>query len=344
MTQPSTEVEPDEVVPVCARPTCERTEFEGDTPFCPQDFTEIVKALRALPELYVRLGFAMVPSSGAGGEKVSGSKTPPLPLRAEVMALQEDLAGMLIGWEDSVRKVEGFTPAGRQLQWTVTVATNAPGQPFTSRIAYDGFDSQSAIAEATKHGDRASLTSSKADEPVRRDAVNHPDMARQMVNAARFLTVALHQLLAGPVGGEAGMDILGYHGKARMMLGLSRGDQQLPMPCPNPDCGQVSLVRKGGTDHIECDIDRGGCGRVESGDRMRYMIRALAVDSPDLLLPSSQAAQFAGVKPSTVTTWVARKKLTPAAVDAKNGRNLFRLGDLFDLVVAENVRPVGQHT
>lgn len=344
MTQPTPDVENEPEALMCSRPGCDRTEFEGDTPFCPQDFSAIVKALRELPELYVRLGFAMVPSSGAGGEKVSGSRTAPLPLRAEVMSLGEDIAGMLTGWEDSVRKVEGFTPAGRQLQWTVTVATNEPGQPFTSRIAYTGFDSNAAIAVATEHGDRASLTSSKADEPVRRDLVNHPDMARQMVNAARFLTVALDKLLTGPAGVEAGMDILQYHGKARMMLGLSRGDQQLPMPCPNPDCGQVALVRKGGTDHIECDVQRGGCGRIESGDRMRYMIRALAVDSPDLLLPSAQAAQFAGVSPKTVTSWVARKKLTPAAVDAKNGRNLFRLGDLFTLVVAENVRPVGHHT
>lgn len=102
-----------DVSKVCARPSC-TNDVEQDIPFCRSHVEQIIKALRDLPSLYVQLRMSLVPSSGTGSEKVSGSKTAPLPLNVGALSLADDIAGYLCDIEDSLRKVLGFVPAGRR--------------------------------------------------------------------------------------------------------------------------------------------------------------------------------------------------------------------------------------
>jgi hypothetical protein len=154
--------------PVCARPGCSSTHLDDGSPFCGNCRRAIADALREIPLLYVELGAALAPSSGAGDERVSGSREAPLPLRAEVMSLRQDMAGTLADWEDSLRLAEGFTPAGRQLLWTVNVVTGEqPGSYSTTTVheSYDQAAAEAATKTARDAGEAVTLTSSRAAEP-----------------------------------------------------------------------------------------------------------------------------------------------------------------------------------
>lgn len=59
-------------------------------------------------ELYVMLHGALAPSRSMS-EKVSGSKTPPLPLRLTILAAGEELAAVLREWEAATAAAEGLS-------------------------------------------------------------------------------------------------------------------------------------------------------------------------------------------------------------------------------------------
>ncbi len=323
-----------EPAPVCARPGCGREDLDRG-PFCTRDAQTVVTALGELPSLYLQLRRSLVPSSGAGSERVSGSREAPLPLRTEVASLADDIAGTLIDLEDALRKVSGFTPAGRQVLWTVTVAVlveGAYGPVWSPRKVHESYDREAAIKATRDAGDRAALTSSKAEEPLRRDAVHNPDEASQVINAARFVGIGINQLLEGPTGGESGLELINLRRKALATLGHTSGDVPLPMPCPQ--CGATALVRCDGDDQVVCEGRRGGCGEVRAD--LAWLMRVLATDMPDLLLPTVRAAELCGVDNSTVAKWAKRGHLKPAACTVGNGRVLYRVGDVLELATRKD--------
>lgn len=109
---------------VCANPRC--TEPDPDqrgqtrrTPtlrtFCDGCERRIARLLAELPTVYAALHVALTPTGGEG-EKVSGSKAAPLPLREDVAALIDDIERTVTTLEDGLRRAWGWTaktpPAG----------------------------------------------------------------------------------------------------------------------------------------------------------------------------------------------------------------------------------------
>ncbi|MFE6597208.1 hypothetical protein ACFU9O_02465 [Streptomyces albidoflavus] len=66
--------------------------------------------LAALPSLYVQLGGALMPGSGAGGPAVSGSRTAPLPLRLAPLSLaaRGGVVTVLQTWLVDVHELLGY--------------------------------------------------------------------------------------------------------------------------------------------------------------------------------------------------------------------------------------------
>jgi len=88
----------------CSREQCHR---ETDGVLCQACERAVKAALAELPMLVARLHTELAPGSG-GGEKVSGSRDAPAPLRVNVSALMQDIRGMLEDWQDAVRENEGY--------------------------------------------------------------------------------------------------------------------------------------------------------------------------------------------------------------------------------------------
>lgn len=315
----------DDDVPPCARPSCVVVPDNG--PFCDRCVTRIGQALRDLPAMYDALGEELAPGSGSGEQRVSGSREAPLPLRTEVLSLQQDIAGTLTDHEDVLRKAEGFWPAGRARRYLVRHATLA----ITYYEGYDRTEADREVVFASKQHPPIPVTllaTTPAQEPLRRDLVWHPNESASMHAAARFLGMALGKLLAGPTGADAGLEILTLHRRARVVLGEVQGDVKLPqLLCPNPDCQQPTLVRANGTEQIECRT----CGLVETGDRLSWLLKVLAVDLPELVLPAVRVAELIGVNRSTVSRWIDRGRLEPVACMLDGGRPLYRVGAALQL-------------
>lgn len=74
------------------------------TAFCPADTHLVGQVLDACPRLYAELSGLLPRGAAAGGDMVSGSRLPPLPLRLEVLTLQEDLSVTLGDLSARVRR------------------------------------------------------------------------------------------------------------------------------------------------------------------------------------------------------------------------------------------------
>lgn len=83
--------------------------------FCRFCTSLVVRKLNELPEMYVSLYLALEPGSTAGDQRVSGSRTAPLPLSAEVEALMVETVQLLQGTEEALRAYLGWEhPTTRQ--------------------------------------------------------------------------------------------------------------------------------------------------------------------------------------------------------------------------------------
>lgn len=85
------------------------------TPICDRDLGRLRLALLEAPATYVALAQHIGDtSSPSGGERVAVSKSRPLPINAEVRALQETLCRLLADAEDALRLELGFIPRPRR--------------------------------------------------------------------------------------------------------------------------------------------------------------------------------------------------------------------------------------
>jgi ribosomal protein S27AE len=98
-------------------------------PQCDLDADELLRILDELPEQLVRLRLALVPSGGLS-ERVSGTRSPSVPLRLDVEALMRDLVGITAYWAAEVAAVVGLTTPPRRIDgvqrardgWALTAA------------------------------------------------------------------------------------------------------------------------------------------------------------------------------------------------------------------------------
>lgn len=134
---------------VCANESCGRPDENGDwqrtaatRTFCDRCEHRIADVLRDLPGWYVNLHVHLGDAS-VGGEKVSGSRSAPVPLNLEVEALIADLEGTLVSWENALRAAWGWPakmdpagPPGVRFQATCRWL----GAALTPLLAFPGGD------------------------------------------------------------------------------------------------------------------------------------------------------------------------------------------------------------
>lgn len=87
---------------MCSRPSRERV--------CSRCIEVTDQNVRDIPGLYRSLATVMTPGAGSG-DRVSGSRTPPLPLRLGPLALRSlgSVVSILFEWEDDWRDLLGWT-------------------------------------------------------------------------------------------------------------------------------------------------------------------------------------------------------------------------------------------
>jgi hypothetical protein len=107
---------------------------DSPVPFCRRDTGQITRAVMRLPEQYVLLHMALGEKTRLADDRVSGSRTPPVPLRLDVDALIWDMVLILCSWDERVADAEKLTrPATwlsryrrHQVAIPATTATLAP--------------------------------------------------------------------------------------------------------------------------------------------------------------------------------------------------------------------------
>jgi len=92
----------------CPIEHCQTVDPDGNrtlihTPICDHHRTRLLATLRNLPRTYVELTLNMTPTTGGGGERVSTSKTRPLPISTENRSLQEDMVRIVTQVEQALR-------------------------------------------------------------------------------------------------------------------------------------------------------------------------------------------------------------------------------------------------
>jgi hypothetical protein len=89
---------------------CANCRKASEKPICDSCWSFAVDQLRAFSKRYHELEDELSPSSGAHGERVSGSKTPPLPVRLETLHLRTGgISTPLIKHEIEMRKMRQET-------------------------------------------------------------------------------------------------------------------------------------------------------------------------------------------------------------------------------------------
>lgn len=97
----------------CPYPQCR--DVAGDAALtsagiCERCRVRVERDLRTVPYLYVALHLELPPGRGATSDKVSGTRSPAVPLRLSLLEAGSALADIVNDWTDLVRRHAGFPP------------------------------------------------------------------------------------------------------------------------------------------------------------------------------------------------------------------------------------------
>lgn len=213
--------------------------------FCVPCTALIDRHLDEIPELYARL-FAELGNKGQGGERVSGSRTPPVPVRLDIDALMREIVDVLASWDERVRVAAGLSfpgtePARRRRDGiAVALYVQTLGGHMTTLLGLEGEATRRDIPlEDVQLGDTGIVHVSAGYASVNRDLS----------------------------GADAGLEILALHRRARAKLAETRLRERLDVPCPG--CDALSMERVSGSDHAaECSL----CDRKLDEDAYRLLV------------------------------------------------------------------------
>lgn len=208
-------------------------------PLCGGCCTRTRQALRDLPELYTQLWMAMVPSQQAGQSgRVTGTREPPLPLDAEPRLLMDRALEVIGSWAEAVIAAQ-------------RLADPVPVPGGGGRL--DGWVMSSGCALLARHLQawiqlpaQAMVRRVDLDELQARVGTGLDGVPGRTMAGGAWLTLDLP-------GWQGALEVLAVKQRARVQLGLVRGRDRLPEPCPNPLCERRSLVRWHGADQVECE-------------------------------------------------------------------------------------------
>lgn len=230
-----------------------------DEPLCGGCCTRLGQALRDLPEQYAHLWLAMVPSTAqATGGKVSGSREQPLPMAAGPREFMDRILEVCASWAEVVTvelrlsdAVPAPTRTGRLDGWLLTTSCRVLSRHLQPWIRLG----PQAMARRIQTWELELLL----------DRPDGDDVPGRTMAGGAWVTEDL-------TGVQGALEVLALRREARRMLGLVRGKDRLPEPCPNPDCERKTLVRWHGSDQVECE----SCSEVWPERDYERLVKVLA--------------------------------------------------------------------
>lgn len=225
-------------------------------PFCDKCRLGVLRTLGGIPELWVRL-HCELGNKGQASERVTMSRRSAwLPLRADIDALLREHLDILASWDERVRMAAGLVLPDTQEQRK---------RPDHGRMV------AAFCATLAAHLDR--LLGLPAGAMSRsfplHDLSRIPEGAYGRTNRAGGYAEVLVDLS----GADAGEEILSLRYRSRLVLGETRMTERLDVPCPDPSCDLLMLVRVQGSDYeAECLA----CQRLMTADEYRQWVRLYA--------------------------------------------------------------------
>ncbi|MFI6496886.1 hypothetical protein [Nonomuraea typhae] len=214
--------------------------------YCDRDREHLARTISRLPQQYVEL-YQALPRSNGDGPKVSGSKAPPLPLRADVEALMRDMVHVVASWQKVIAAVAGLAESGPKRQGrALSDACRALAAHVDALLALDPWPvvRYMPLADAAKLGAASGFV--------------FPHAGYAAVN-----------LELG--GADAGDELLYLAARCRSILGLTRRRDLLPVPCHA--CGYVAIYREETADGMQDEAYCGRCGETYTGAQWRLLQR-----------------------------------------------------------------------
>ena len=209
--------------------------------FCMKCHSATYRALGDLPELWVRL-HCELGSKGQATERVTMSRSAPLPLRADIDAQLREITSVLASWDERVATAE-------RLSVRDTEATRR--RTDHGRLTADLCKTLQVFLDTLLHLPPDAMARSYS----LHDLGRIPEGAHGRTNTIGGYAEVTVDLS----GADAGSEILGLHYRARSVLGETRMTERLDVPCPDPACDLLMLVRVQGSEYsAECKA----CGRL----------------------------------------------------------------------------------
>lgn len=210
--------------------------------FCPKCRLQVYRALGDIPELWVRLHCELGEKGIQGRERVDVSRSAPLPLRADIDALLREHVDILASWDERVRLAAGLVLPDTQAQRR---------RPDHGRM----------VAEfcATLQAHLDALLALPPDAMARCYPLHDLERIPEGAHGRTHLPAGYAEVTVELSGADAGEEILGLRYNARSVLGETRMTERLDVPCPDPSCDLLMLVRVQGSEYAaECRA----CGRL----------------------------------------------------------------------------------
>jgi hypothetical protein len=271
----------------CARGIrCEERDYQGNPKLCPRTFCEtdagyIRRAITGLPGTYVEL-HGLLAKSEQAGERVSGSREPPIPLAADVQAFMREIVHITCSWEDAVRDVarlSDYEDGDRRDSVMLADACRTLAGRFQGGEFIGGqFE---ALLNLGPTDMVRPATRKRVDEIIE----EYGDETGSFLIRYDTSGDAWENVTMG--GTAAAMEFLALNGRARGMLGLSRQRRRITeVRCD--DCKGRTLVqyesRDGGWDPV---VKCTACPNAYAGQRFEFLmgrvyeaqVRALSVVS-----------------------------------------------------------------
>jgi predicted RNA-binding Zn-ribbon protein involved in translation (DUF1610 family) len=211
-------------------------------PFCDRDREYLIQAIADLPAKYMHLRTELPRTTGQG-QRVSGSRTPPAPLRLDVDALMVDLTHVVNTWAEIVAAVAGLVDACRDLDTACRTLTR-----WVDALLSLG--PWPVVRYLPLH-----------------EAAQLPAGTTGHVHANAGYAVANVDL----DGAGAGLELLKLHARCRSTLGMTRRRDLLHVPCHQ--CGRIALYREEKADGLQDEAYCGHCGETYAGASWRLLQR-----------------------------------------------------------------------
>lgn len=217
----------------------------GPRAFCESDRRWVERAIASLPEDYVGLSFLLARSQQRE-ERVSGSKEPPLPLAADIDAFMREIHHVALSWEIEVRETAHLSSplededdeGNRRRRMGVELSDACK----TLRIQADTLLALSP-REMTRHATPGRI----------RDLLNYLEHAEEELGETPAEGAWVRWDTSGDAweyvtmdGTQAALELLGLHGRARGLLGLTPQRRRITEVRCDGCQGKATLVQREG--------------------------------------------------------------------------------------------------